>query len=321
MSSSSTLRRVSEEVRRRIESISKDDETYPSYFLNKSKWTELGDLHKIAETPKTPRVPGRKWMTLRLDGTGFSKMIPKLRKAKVLEDGFSHDFAAIMRLCCQSLMKKFCATHGYTQSDELAVLIPPASVVRGVQQEHAYNGRVMKICSTAASYCTAVFNRGIAQIMRRNKMNELLPIECWPTFDCRIGEYDTFGEAFSLIMWRAYDCGVNGVSDAVYQLRKAGLAGQKDASRRSTAEKLKWLSSHGKLPLPKHQTQGSLYIKVLRTIVGVDPRTGKKQPPTTRRRIEWIDGHVLRLVRDRKIEGLSRTSHRENKKDGGGEDM
>ena len=86
----------------------------------------------------------------------------------------------------------------------------------------------------------------------------------------------------ALIWWRAYDSGVNGVSDACYQLKGLGLEGQKEASRRGwrkhcqalkmtskyfyclagTGERLAWLFSHGKLPLPSHQAHGSFYTKV-----------------------------------------------------------
>ena len=54
-------------------------------------------------------------------------------------------------------MEKMCGVRGYTQSDEITVLLPPAPEVRGVQQAHPHNGRVQKVCSTAAALVTAMY--------------------------------------------------------------------------------------------------------------------------------------------------------------------
>ena len=40
-----------------------------------------------------------------------------------------------------------------------------------------------------------------------------------PHFDCRIAAWDSWEEAKALLLWRAYDCTVNGVSDAVHQAK------------------------------------------------------------------------------------------------------
>eukprot|EP00971_Amphidinium_carterae_P062658 1240264-Amphidinium_carterae.1 len=47
----------------------------------------------------------------------------------------------------------------------------------------------------------------------------LMPLACLATFDCRIASYESFEQAVSLLLWRAYDCGVNGVSDKVHHLK------------------------------------------------------------------------------------------------------
>ena len=45
-----------------------------------------------------------------------------------------------------------------------------------------------------------------------------------PHFDCRVGSFASWEEARSLLLWRAYDCSVNGVSDAVYHIKGSGKA-------------------------------------------------------------------------------------------------
>ena len=61
------------------------------------------------------KVPGDKWISLRLDGTSFSKTVKALRQSGILEPiGFSPTFAECMQTCCLKLMEKFNAKLGYT---------------------------------------------------------------------------------------------------------------------------------------------------------------------------------------------------------------
>ena len=49
-----------------------------------------------------------------------------MKRDRILEDaaaGYSHRFAECMQLCLRSLMEKFGATIGYTQSDEMMVRV------------------------------------------------------------------------------------------------------------------------------------------------------------------------------------------------------
>ena len=92
-------------------------------FIPKPQWTELGDALSQAEKYSGNNIPGNKYITLRLDGSGFSKMLPKLRRAKAFSPGYSEDFGRIMRECCISLMEQFNCLCGYTQSDEITVII------------------------------------------------------------------------------------------------------------------------------------------------------------------------------------------------------
>lgn len=94
------------------------------------------------------------------------------------------------------LMDKFAAIYGYTQSDEMTVLIAPANVTNGVQQCHPYNGRVQKMCSLAAATVTAHFNYKLMQLCK----GEPLPVDALATFDCRVGIYDTKEQA--VYQWR-----------------------------------------------------------------------------------------------------------------------
>ena len=93
-----------------------DSEThYLAPHIPKLSWTSLGNLIVQKEKQCFENVHGEKWISLRLDGTGFSKTVKAMRAAGVLEaEGFSKTFAECMQACCFALMEKFNAKIGYT---------------------------------------------------------------------------------------------------------------------------------------------------------------------------------------------------------------
>merc|ERR1712013_443693 len=114
-----------------------------------------------------------------------------------------------------------------------------------------------------------------------------------PHFDCRVGYYESWEEARALLMWRAYDCSVNRVSDAVYHTQGAG----KVINGKGKVEKAEWLCKNGLLPLPTHQAYGYLLVKVLREVEGYNPKT-QESVTSTRQVIEALDGPMLELFRN-----------------------
>jgi len=264
-------------------------------FLPKERWTRLGDELKVAETPLVYSILGRQWISLRCDGTGFSRFLPKLRAKGIIEEaGFSDDFATIMQDCCRTLTEKFGAVCGFTQSDEMTILIAPANVVNGVQQPHPYNGRVQKLCSLAAATVTAHFNYGLMQLCK----DQVLPVDALAKFDCRVGAYDTKEQAISLLLWRAYDAGINGVADAVHA--KKGEPDRRDVMKLPTGDKLQWLMNQNHLPLPRHQREGTYYVKRKRVLHTTNRATG--EPVTClRSKVEHIPGNIIRLHKEDKL--------------------
>lgn len=53
-------------------------------FLTKAKWTEIGDQVVQRERISAFNVPGNKYITLRLDGHGFSNVTKKLKRDGIL---------------------------------------------------------------------------------------------------------------------------------------------------------------------------------------------------------------------------------------------
>merc|ERR550514_2059544 len=196
---------------------------YLAPHVSKVSWNALGDLVTQRERSSSGSVPGDEWISLRLDGSGFSRTVRVLRNKGILEkDGYSELFASCMQSALRAVMEHFHARLGYTQSDEMIVFIPPASVVRGEQQVHHRSGRVTKLTSLAASFVTAHFIMQLAKRCQEHGVGLEDLSYILPHFDCRVGSYSSWEEAQALLLWRAYDCSVNGVSDAVYHTKGSG---------------------------------------------------------------------------------------------------
>jgi hypothetical protein len=53
-------------------------------FLPKKQWTEVGNQVVSQERAAQYNIPGGKWITLRLDGHGFSNLTGKLRRDGIM---------------------------------------------------------------------------------------------------------------------------------------------------------------------------------------------------------------------------------------------
>merc|ERR1712032_315383 len=222
--------------------------------------------------------------------------------------------------CLRKVMESLGANIGYTQSDELIVFVAPAKVIRGEQQPHLRSGRVTKLATVTASLCSVHFitelalmaisessegqdhdgkveGEGHNRITDFERLSSVLQTlhNVVPHFDCRVGCYDSWEEAQALLLWRAYDCGVNGVSDAVYQ---SSCPGAKKVMGEHKCAKLKWLHEvAASLPLPTHQAYGTLLVRVKRVVEAVNgnPKAKETMVKVLRSVIDHVEEPVLKL--------------------------
>jgi hypothetical protein len=94
----------------------------------KALWSAMGDAVVAAERRPCPQndnvdIPGARWISLRLDGAGFSKFTRMLRSRGVFGRGYDSEFAEIMRFCARELLNHVQGRCAYTQSDEITVLV------------------------------------------------------------------------------------------------------------------------------------------------------------------------------------------------------
>jgi tRNA(His) 5'-end guanylyltransferase len=269
---------------------------YMAPHVPKIVWTKLGDLVSTLEKNTTGNVPGEYWLSIRLDGSNFGRTLKILRARGILEEGYSARFAESMMYCLRMLICHFNAVIGYTQSDEMLVILAPANICRDEQQPHQRNGRVTKISTLASGYVTACFITKLAELCEDSGISAKGLADALPHFDCRIGAYATWKEAQSILLWRAHDCSINGVSDAVHRVKGAG----KVIKSKGTQEKVQWLHEAGMLPLPTHQAYGTVYTKVKRAVDGINLKTGECTV-VLRNVIEQVKGPVLELARKHEL--------------------
>ncbi len=252
--------------------------------ISKKWYTILGDKLNLNEKTTPIEASGDKFISLRLDGKNFSSVIPKLKKLAIFSQGFSTEFAQIMINSMNYLSDYFQGVlYGFTQSDEITIIINKCNLINGCYEPHEYSGRKDKLISLSASLVTQHFNREIMKLIytkfpdSARELIEQLPNIC---FDSRMAVYNTIKDAFELIIWRAYDCSVNGISSGVLL---SGISGSKKINKKHCDEKLLYLYEKNLLPLHPHQAYGTLIRKIKKPVEVTNVMTGQ-----TELRNRWV---------------------------------
>jgi len=241
-------------------------------MMPRPEWQQLAKLIAERETPSV--LDTSKWASLRLDGVNWGRLMHRLRQAGVIEDGFSSEIGEAMCACCRAVLDEFKGIVAYTHSDEMTIILAPSKQRATVP----YNGRWQKWISIAASVATGLFNRKLKKVA--DAKGVALEEDMVGLFDCRIGNFDSELEASALLLWRAYDCGVNAAQDACHH-----NGAPPECVGSSFIQKMQWLQSAGLLPLHAHQAYGSLFAKSLGEFEGYDPEVGNV---TVKRRINVL---------------------------------
>lgn len=139
-------------------------------FLKKGKYMKgdsLGNRMKenyefVSQTKLLRRTP----VIIRLDGRAFHTL------TRGMEKPFDEDLIECMTLTTQNLVKNIEGCQfGYTQSDEISLLLTDYSKI---ETQAWFDYKVQKVCSIAASMCTAYFNLFFQNIFcNENKILEL----------------------------------------------------------------------------------------------------------------------------------------------------
>lgn len=161
----------------------------------KERKDAMGDRMKAYEAIETSqKFRPNALIYARLDGRSFSKF------TKGLARPWDERMSKLMQETTKQLVKEFNCLVGYTQSDEISLLIE-----NKYESPMIFEGKKQKIVSSLAAYATAVFVSKIPQFIPEKEGR-------FPTFDCRIFEVPNKEEAVNAFLWREYDATKNSIS-------------------------------------------------------------------------------------------------------------
>jgi tRNA(His) 5'-end guanylyltransferase len=158
----------------------------------------LGDRMKAYEMVEAGRraEPGLP-ILVRLDGKAFHTF------TKGLERPFDARLQGLMDATTRHLVKESGAIVGYTQSDEISLVLHTATA----RSEHYLGGRFQKLCSILAAMATSVFGRRLAEALPEKADKS-------PIFDARAWTVPTLEEAANTLLWREQDATKNSIAMA-----------------------------------------------------------------------------------------------------------
>lgn len=156
----------------------------------------FGDRMKSYENCFNPVLLPNAIYVARLDGNSFSKFT----KAMDFEKPFDMSFVNAMKNATQRLVKETQAVLGYTQSDEVTLILTP--------ERMRFNGRLNKLCSIMASKMSVFFYQELLKINPNleSKLSDLNPV-----FDCRVFSVPSKKEALNAVLWREQDAVKNSI--------------------------------------------------------------------------------------------------------------
>jgi tRNA(His) guanylyltransferase len=150
------------------------------------KWLEKNFSNEIM----IPTLP----VIIRLDGNNFSKWTQGLNKP------FDKNLTQLMIETTKSLVHETNAVVGYTQSDEITLILYSAD-----KKSSIYNdGKKQKILSKLTSKCANYFNIGKTVWLPNHKKVA--------DFDCRIYQTPSLHDACVQLLWRENDATKNSIS-------------------------------------------------------------------------------------------------------------
>jgi len=202
---------------------------------------DLGTRLKSYESDFETIISNEQHIVVRIDGHKFSTFTKSFKKP------FDTILANTMVQTTEALVEEFKVSTGYTQSDEITLIIPSYKNIivdnRRTKSEkkrnsieekeskewtHNLGGRVQKLVSLIAGFTTKEFNKLLLKNIElvyqepnntptdyayldviRNKVFEAY-------FDARTYGVDTADECFNSVLWRVRDAEKNSVSNAAY---------------------------------------------------------------------------------------------------------
>jgi len=167
--------------------------------MNTDSEISLGDRMKMYESSESKSLNMELPILVRLDGRHFHTFTRGLNRP------FDERLSECMYSATKAVLAETNGVIGYTQSDEITIVILPTS-------QMLFSGRIQKLCSSLAALASVVFMK---------KASELLPpkyADKLPTFDCRVWNVPNLMEAANAVLWRELDAEKNSIASLAQSL-------------------------------------------------------------------------------------------------------
>jgi len=191
----------------------------------------LGDRMKAYEANTESRLLPRLPVVIRLDGRSFSKF------TKGMKVPFDDNFRGAMIEVTKYLVEQTHAKIGYTQSDEITLVMYSENIQSG---SVLFDGRVQKIASNFASMASVKF---LMEMLKRFP-EKVDGDKTLPSFDARVFAVPSKSEASNNVLWRAMDASKNSVSmvaQSVFSHKELqGLNGKEMQFKLLTEKDINW---------------------------------------------------------------------------------
>ncbi|KAH3766090.1 tRNAHis guanylyltransferase [Pelomyxa schiedti] len=174
----------------------------------------LGDRMKAYEGVTEICLDSTKPFVMRLDGHTFSTFTGGFTKP------YDKRISYAMIMATADLITKLHAVTGYTQSDEITLIFPalnPPGTPATEMKDLMFSGRVGKISTLAASYCSIRFNFHLNKCKFDEEDPQDKPLiskvrDFQAHFDGRTFNVDSENECLNNILWRCRDAKRNSKS-------------------------------------------------------------------------------------------------------------
>jgi len=160
----------------------------------------FGDRMKMYENMCCPRLVPLLPVIVRIDGNCFSKWTQGLGRP------YDERLSSLMIETTRYLVNQANATIGYTQSDEISLVLYSDRYERQIY----FDGRIAKLNSILAASATMFFNWQLPNHIPEKVNN----VNGGPIFDCRVWNVPTEEEAANAILWREQDATRNSITMA-----------------------------------------------------------------------------------------------------------
>ena len=185
------------------------------------------------EDVNDPRIIPGMYTVVRIDGKNFSK----LTRETLEVEPFNLKLRDSMVNTLQFVMEKdFKCIYGYTQSDEISILLDP------VTTPSTFNGKIRKLNSLMAAYASVEFNSCLYNYFGDDYSKVV--------FDCRTIQLPNITTVFDYFNWRISDSETNCMNQlCIYYLVKeechTPTEAQKIMNKKNFAFKNELLFKHG----------------------------------------------------------------------------